>query len=204
MKIYTDCPEVRQIVSIAFPSYSGRKFAVDIIAGNMRLDSAWSGGSRDYYALVDMVSGRSIPIPENGTPFSNGGQIFTLESLPANIALVQHMIFCGKDLGVTVFVGPDNLNRFALPAPAELTLNQKIVLAFTRERKSSYNGKNRQQMASGETGIIAAQWESAKAECIAAGWLGKSGAITDSGRNVIQSTRADALCVPGFNPYAVA
>ena len=206
MKIYTDTKEVRDIAAIAFPSYAGKKFAVDTIAGNIRLDSYWSGGSRDFYALIDMATGRGIPVPENGTPFSNDGQIFTLDRFPANVALVQHTIFCGKDLGVTVLVHPDNLNRFALPAPVELTLNQKIVLAFTNERKSSYNGRNRQQMASGETGITAGQWDEAKAQCQAAGWLAKSGAITDAGRNVISDTgtRSDNLKVPGFNQYAIA
>lgn len=199
--IHTQAPEVRELAAIAFPGYRGKSYKVTAHQGNMRLDSCWSGGSRDYYVLVDMATKRTIPIPENGTPFSNGGQIFTLENLPENIALVEHTIFCGKDIGITVYVHPDNLNRFALPAPIELTHAQKIVLAFTRERKSSYNGRNRQEMAADEVGLPKLEWEQAKAELIALGHLKSNGSITDSGRNAIGDVRADSLTVPGFNRF---
>ncbi len=182
MKIYSQAPELKQIAIAAFPAYSGSKFSVDTQAPS-RLNSCWSGGSRDYYALIELSTLRSIPVPENGTPFSNGGQIFTLTSLPLNVALVRHTIFCGKDLGITVFVSPENMNRFALPEPIELTLAQKIVLVCTRERKSSYNGRNRQQMALDDCGLPMIEWDQAKAELIAKGLLKSNGAISDDGRN---------------------
>ncbi len=200
--IYTDAPEVRAIAAIAFPGYSGKRFRVEPLSGNMRLDSYWSGGSRDYYCLVNMETRQTIPIPENGTPFSNGGQIFTLDNLPLNIALCEHSIFCGKDVGVKIYVHPDNLNRFALAAPVDLTLAEKIVLAYTRERKSSYNGQNRAQMALADSGLPLADWETAKAACIGKGLLKGNGAITDAGRNAIGSVQTLNLKVPGFNPYA--
>lgn len=184
MKLYTQAPEVVQIVKTAFPDYNGRKFSVDTVSGTMRLDSYWDGGSRDYFCFVDMSNMQSFPVPENGTPFTNNGQIFKLEALPENIALVRHTVFCGKDLGCTVFVAPNNLNRFALPAPSELTLAEKIVLTCTCERKSSYNGRNRQQMAFDDTGLPANEWEKAKSDCISKGWLKSNGSITDEGRNI--------------------
>lgn len=201
-ELWTTAPEVKRIVSLAFPSYTGDKIRVTAITGNMRLDSTWSGGSRDYWCLVDMTTGKHVAIPENGNPFMNGGQVFTLEALPINIALVQRIYFCGKDLGCRVHVSPDNLNRMALPAPKELTLAQKIVLGFTAGRKSSYNGQNRQQMAESETGLKQAEWEQAKAECIAAGWLKNNGAITNEGRNAIGNERCENLRVPGYKQYA--
>jgi len=200
--IHTDAPEVRAIAAIAFPPYHGKTFQVQAHSVSMRLDSCWSGGSRSFYAVVDMVTGRNISIPENGTPFCNGGQIFTIETLPANIAIVEHCIFCGKDMGIRIYVAPENLNKFALPATAELTLGQQIVLAYTRARKSSYNGRNRQQMALEESGLAQADWEQAKAQCVASGWLNKMGAITDAGRNVIGDVNPESLQVPGFNRYA--
>lgn len=201
--IYTDAPEVRRIASLAFPAYTGRKFKVDTLTGPKRLDSCWSGGSRDYYVVIDLETGQSVPIPENGTPFSNGGQIFTVDNLPRpNIAIVQHTIFCGKDLGITIYVSPENLNRFALPERPALTLAQRIVLAFTIGRKSSYNGRNRAEMALYEAGLPLAEWDQAKAELIAMGLLKSNGAVTDSGRNANQDN-AETIRVPGFNPYGI-
>jgi len=184
MKIYTQCEEVKRVARTAFPDYSGNKFSVDTYSGEMRLDSCWDGGSRDYYSLVDLGGMRAVSIPENGNPFSSGGQIFKASSLPFNVAIVQHTIFCGKDLGITVFVQPENLNQSWLPAPVEMTLAEKIVLTCTRERKSSYNGRNRQQMAFDDCGLPETEWNTAKASCIAKGWLKANGSITDSGRNV--------------------
>lgn len=186
--IYTKDSEVRRIASLAFPNYSGHKFKLSASPPS-RLDSCWGGGSRDFYVLIDLASGNSIPIPENGTPFSNGGQIFTLSALPQNIALVQHTIFCGKDLGITVYVNADNLNKY-LPASPALTSAQKMVLVFTRERKSSYNGQNRQQMAESEKNFPAHEWDQAKAELIAMGLLKSNGSITDDGRNAINQAHS--------------
>lgn len=198
-EIWTTAPEVLKIVEQTFPGYKGNKIRVcACTGGGMRLDSSWQDGSRDLWALLDMATGRGIAIPENGTPFSNGGQIFTLDHLPANIALVQHITFCGNDHGIRIHVSPENLNRLALPAAVPVTQAEKIVLAYTRGRKSSYNGKNRQQMAEEDSGITLGQWEESKAACVAKGWLLKSGAITNDGRNVIGTTNPDYLKMPGF------
>jgi len=183
MKIYTKAPEVLKIARAAFPNYAGQKYGVDTIEGQIRLDSYWDGGSRDYFVLIDLATLKTVAIPENGTPFSNGGKILTIEQLPMNCAVVRHSITMGKDAGITVLVTPDNMNRLALPVSSVLTLAQRIVLVCTRERKSSYNGRNRQQMAEDDCGLPRDQWEQAKAECIAAGWLKANGALTDDGRN---------------------
>lgn len=200
--IHTNAPEVQLLGRKAFPSYSGKQFKVTAFTGPMTLDSTWSGGSRDYWAIVQMNGAKRFQVPENGNPFLNGGKTFKCGRLPNGIALVRHTIFSGKDLGLEIYVNPENLNRLALPQPAEITLGQKIVLAYTRSRKSSYNGRNRAEMALDESGFPLDQWEEAKAECIAKGWLNKAGAITNEGRNVIQWTSPESLRVPGFKRFA--
>ena len=199
--IHTDAPEVRRIANAAFPGYSGRTYKEQALDGPMSLESCWSGGSRDSFVLLNLDTLKTLPIPENGTPYANGGRTYKLEQLPEGAALVQHTIFCGKDLGVTIHVAPENLNRMALPAPVELTIEEKIVLAYTRGMKSSYNGRNRAQMARDESGLPLAEWERVKAECQRKGWLNKAGAITDAGRNVIQSEDPLRLKMPGFKRY---
>lgn len=183
--IHTNAPEVRNLAAQAFPGYNGKTFSVSAFNGPRSLPSCWDSGSRSYYVLVNMATGKTWTVPENGNPFSNGGKTFRIGRLPHNVALVEHHIAFGKDMGIAICVHPENLNRYALPAPQELTRGQKIVLSYTRSRKSSHNGRNRQQMAFEDCGFPAADWEKSKAECIAVGWLNKAGAITDAGRNVI-------------------
>jgi hypothetical protein len=153
----------------------------------MRCDSYWSGGSRAYYVAVNLQSGQSFPVPENGTPFMP--EVFQASTLPANWAIVRHTIFCGKDLGLTVSVNAENLQKM-LPPARNFTKAQVAVLVFTRERKSSYNGKNRQQMAQDEIGLPAPEWNQARAELIAMGLLNSAGAITNEGRNAASAAHS--------------
>lgn len=176
--ICTNDPEVIRIALAAFPDYRGRTFEVTQFAGPMRLDSCWSDGSRDYYVLLDLGTLRSIPIPENGTPFSNGGQIMRLGELPVNAAVVQHIIFSGKDLGIRIHVRPENMTKM-LPPPVELSLHETIVLVATKCLKSFARFDN----ANRHTGITKSEFEAAKQSLIAKGLLNSAGAITNDGRN---------------------
>lgn len=182
MKYFTKSPEVLQIARAAFPDYNGSKFAICDFTGPMRLDSNWEGGSRDYYVVLDLATMRHAVIPENGTPFSNGGKIERISELPLNWAVVEHTYFCGKDLGIRIYVRPENLAKW-LPAPSattELTRDQLIVLVATRSLKSFA----RFDEAHADTGISRLNYDQAKAELIAKGLLKSNGAITDEGRNI--------------------
>lgn len=184
MRINT--PEVVSLVKKAFPEYNGRRISVEPFHGPMAMNSYWSGGSRDYWAIVNMVTGQQVQIQENGTPWNPG--IAPLQALPVNAAIVRHG--CGPYESVTVYVNPENLNRYMLPDSTELTRDQKIVLSATRGLKSSYAGiKNyRFSRAASIASITLEQWETAKAELISSGHLNKAGAITDDGRNAIGRT----------------
>lgn len=186
--IYSQAPEVKRIAMAAFPDYKGRTFRVETFSGPMRLDSNWEGGSRSYYVILDLVSLRHATIPENGTPFSNGGKIERITELPLNCAVVEHCLFCGKDLGIRIYVSEANLTKM-LPAPVELTRDQKIVLVATRSLKSFA----RFEEARSWTGIGKLAYDQAKAELIARGLLKSNGAITDEGRNAAGSTQLHSL-----------
>ena len=186
MKTYTQDLTVKRIAFAAFPSYAGRSFAVAPFEGTKRLDSCWSGGSRDYYQLVSVESLKTIPIPENGTPFSNGGQILTISELPQGAALVQHTIFSGKDLGITVYVRPENLAPL-LPAPLDLSWGEKVVLTVTGALKGFARLKEAQE----ETGITVQEYDAAKLSLAEKGLLTRARAITDNGRNATNA-------FPGF------
>ncbi len=175
------------LVHAAFPGYNGRKVSVNPFVGPMTMNSYWSGGSRDYWAVVDMETFKHAEIPENGTMWNPS--LGPLKELPLNGAVIRYTM--GPYESVGVYVNAANMNQFLLPASTiELAHNHKIVLAATQGLKSSYAGiKNyRFHQAHERTGITLERWEAAKAQLIKDGYLNKAGAITDNGRNAIGST----------------
>jgi hypothetical protein len=180
--MYINTPEVRSIIARAFPAYNGRSISVQPFHGPMRLDSYWSGGSRDYWTAVHLATGQTAPVPENGTPFTPA--IGQLEELPENTVLVCWSRVGGGTDYVTVYVRPENLTKM-LPAPVALTEREAIVIEYTCSYKNTYGGRTniRFAEASERTGITVEQWEVAKASCIVRGLLNKAGAVTDAGRN---------------------
>jgi hypothetical protein len=191
--MHIQTPEVKELAAKAFPEYSGKRFEVEPFKGEMQLYSCWNGGSRDYWSFVNLASNKVAPVPENGTPWSNGGKIFRCGRLPENIALVRWSR--GRFESITIYLHPSNIRADMLPAPTELSWAEKVVLTATRSLKSSYAGiKNyRAVEAKQQTGITLPEWESAKAQLITRGMLNKAGAITDTGRNAIGFTQLYSL-----------
>jgi hypothetical protein len=102
------------------------------------------------------------------------------------IACVEHSIFCGKDMGLTIHIHPANANRL-LPAPVELTWAERTVLLATMSWKSSYAGVSNYRFVEAQRtcGITLPEWENAKQSLIARKLLNKAGAVTVDGRNAI-------------------
>jgi len=67
---------------------------------------------------VDLVSGESCAQSESskGEWFDPQSPKFTLAE---NQAIVEHSHYCGKDMGITIYIHPDNASKL-LPAPPEL------------------------------------------------------------------------------------
>lgn len=202
MVIYTDAPEVKEIGLAAFPDYSGRKFKLEPFPSTgMSLHSYWSGGSRNYFAFAHLDTRKATEsVPQNGTVFD--GENYKVTHLPENVALVEHSYFCGKDLGLTIYVGEENLVKM-IPASVELTVDEKIVLAATRAYKASYGGVSnvRFKEARGATGITLIRWDEAKASCVAKRLLDKRGAITNEGKNAIGNIRLESLIKELYSTY---
>lgn len=179
--------------------YDGKKFAARVVESVTVPSDAglWAGGSRDVYVLVELASGVRHPMPgQAASPFDGTRQERTIP-LKAGFAVVRHTTFQGRDMGLTFYVHPDNAAAL-LPAPtAELSPIQKLVLKYTKERKASYNGRDRYDMAADdmryggsairalgvETMPTRDEWNAAKASLISGGYLNKAGAITVKGKN---------------------
>lgn len=96
--------EIRPIVMATFPDYKGRKFTVHACSHMKLWDLNWSGGTRNVYIAVQrkgMATCRVVP----QAPWmeTREGVAF---ALPTNAVVVRHTHFCGKDLGITVYVHP--------------------------------------------------------------------------------------------------
>jgi hypothetical protein len=155
----------------------------------------WSGGSRSTYRLVDMNSGATVEaVNHNAAPWDGRGD--RPVTLKPGYAVVVHSTFCGKDMGLTFYVHPANAAAM-LPAPAELSPLDSIIIAYTAGRKSSYNGKDRYDMAQDDHRHgwrdaeamkdlpfpTREEWNAGKVSLAARGYLTKAGAITPKGRN---------------------
>lgn len=171
--------------------YDGKKFKANVCE-QMTIPATaglWEGGSRDKYSVVQIETGREIePVNHNAAPWNSSRHDVTVKLEPG-IAVVEHSISCGKDMGLTFYVHPDNAAKL-LPAPsAELNEHEKLVLNATASFKSSYGGRDRYQMATDDLRYARKpypsreQWEHAKQLLISKGLLNKAGAITPAGRN---------------------
>ena len=191
---------VARIIQAAFPEYRGRKVRIQAQEYPLNVKSSWDGGSRDYFVFVNLSTLERAAMPAQSA-FDRQIEGADKVMLPENIACVEHSIFCGKDVGITIHVNPVNMPLFLSAPKAELTDDQKLVLVYTRGRKASYVGKDRCQMAQDDMEmshridpskpkpITREAWETAKAECFAKGLLNKAGAITADGKNAIENER---------------
>ena len=185
---------MKKVLSKTFPSYSGRKFKIVINDFPERLDSYWDEGSRTYYAFYDISSGKEYSMPSNHPFFEKDKPRNLGGALLKGVILVANSIFLGKDMGITFYVNDEDYEwiygQKALAEP-ELDREKKIVLVYTRSRKSSYGGVNNYRFieAHADTKITKEQWEIAKEWLIKNMYLNSAGAITIKGKNAIVNTR---------------
>ena len=193
--IYVKPEDVAQIIKATFPSYNGKKVRVTGAESVSFSNLEWSGGSRSLYRACT-IDGAPLGAAAHGH-FDNPAEGKSV-AIPPNCAVVQHIIFQGKDLGLQIYVRPADMPK-GLAAPLELSPYESLILYATRALKSSYNGQDRYTMAKNEyraREILKGaaypsreQWEETKGALIAKGMLNKAGAITNEGRNAIAAIR---------------
>jgi hypothetical protein len=111
--------QVRPIVDEAFPNYSGRKFTIEFTAQVTFYDTNWSGGTRNKYVAVRADGGHLISKGYSApAPWANPVEGRTID-LPVDVLIVKHSMFCGTDVGITIYAHPSLAPRW-LPAKSEL------------------------------------------------------------------------------------
>lgn len=103
---------VKSLVSATFPEWKGRKVSIEV--GPLTFwDTNWGGGTRNEFRgirfedrsgrlVLDKAEGLAVP-----APWANPVEGKTVD-LPPGVAVVEHSVFCGKDAGITIHIGPDN------------------------------------------------------------------------------------------------
>ncbi len=181
--MHTNAPEVVSVVHAAFPDYTGRKIQIDPFRGPMRLESYWSGGHRDYFAIIELSTLKAKDISSMcQAPFSRPGET-TLSALPAGFALIRRT-YSGNSQYVHVYVHLDSMTKM-LPAPIELPWAERVVLAATAGLKSHA----RLEQAIYWTKIRPDEYATAQASLKTKGLLNAQGAINNAGRNAIGTER---------------
>jgi len=183
---YLEKHEVPPIFAKAFPDYAGRKYRVEIAETVSLHDDSWSGGSIVEYRGVDILTGEVFaPRQRYGNMFDNPSGRIPVVPLEEGKAIVAHQIFCGRDMGLKIYVHPNNVNKLLPPPEGGLTDDEYIVIEYTCSLKSSYGGVSnyRFREANRRTGITPQRWEAAKASLQSGGYLDKRGAVTVKGRN---------------------
>lgn len=186
MRLSATDPTAKAIASIAFPSYNGRKFTLNVVKETApEISLTWdseNGGSYEKYSVVDLVSMQCM-----AGDISTTRQYATASlKLQDGMALVTHSYFCGKDMGITISVLEINATKM-LPLVLELSENEKKCLVATRSLKSSYGGVSNYRQK--ESGLSVSEWSSTQELLKTKGLLAKNGAITPDGRNAVEGIR---------------
>jgi len=160
--------------------YTGRKFKVRIAeaftipghAGN------WSGGSRQTYSIVRIADGSSLPGSDNSSAPWDESRKDRVIALEPGVAVVEHSIFNGKDMGLTFHINATDAAPM-LPAPTlELGPKTSKVLNIIGGIKSAYRPDEYRRCGLTDTDIT-----SAKMLLTDLKYINKAGAITTKGRN---------------------
>lgn len=185
---------VDAICRAAFPNYRGRTVQLRQAESFTLSGTYWDGGTRSSYAAVTLSDvPRAKSLPHFNPPQFGGPRTDPVVELDPRSAIVEHVIFCGKDLGLRIYARPEALTPM-LPESVELDQNEGFVLTATAHLKAHYAGKDRFDNSHYERALKLPEmtredWEAAKARLIGRKLLNKRGAITNDGRNAVEGKR---------------
>ena len=134
--------DVKDIIQAAFPGESSRRTVKVQVRQTYQVSDYWSEGSRNHAAFVKLdgmqvIQATNLPAEarqQAGNPYHlAAGEVM----MTPGIVVVEHTIFCGKDLGFRLYVHADNMSKM-LPAkvPNMLTERDKRILVIHRGIKS--------------------------------------------------------------------
>jgi hypothetical protein len=103
---------IKEILTACYPEWKGRKVSVRV-ATSYTMSDYWDGGSRCYIKAYSLTENKAVdPSLLAQNPYNTAAH--SEVSIPCDVLLVEHHIFCGKDAGVTIYAHPDVMPKFLL------------------------------------------------------------------------------------------
>jgi hypothetical protein len=183
--MYVAANQVKDVLRAGAPEFKGREAEIKVSKTVRLANTQWSGGCVDIYTFVRLADLAVMPTPKQ--PFMENSPLHETDlPIPEGfLVVIYKKRGTAADL-VTILTPVENMLA-ALPAPAVVSEDERIVLLATRTLKSSYAGiKNyRFSEANRKFGITLDRWEAAKTALIGRKLLNAAGAITPDGRNIV-------------------
>ena len=178
---------IKKIIAATFPDYKGKKIKVVIGDIPTNLSSYWSNGSREYYVFYNLANGNAKAVPESGSGFGKYPDTpkVNTQSMPDAVVLVNHTIFSGKDLGITIYAKPGAVEPL-LPPPDDNSLSNEEI--FTMILIRSLKSFARKEEA-GRYGVSTKQYEDAVKSLQVKGYVAKNGSLSTDGKNWMASSK---------------
>ena len=111
MEFKKNDPKVARLVQMCYPNYKGRRPVKVSKRETYSLRDYWDGGSRDYAEFVRLPVMTLCQLTELDYEHQKAGNPFNLPigrvKLSPDVAVVENCIFCGKDMGVRIYLHPD-------------------------------------------------------------------------------------------------
>ncbi len=173
---------VAALLNATFPDYNGKNIVATVSDTVRFYNTQWDSGSKRSYCIVKLNGLQVCSIAE--APFLKRDALYeTDHAIPEGYVVVVHANCRWEHVEI---IAPASAITPMLPAPVDLTDDEKTVLIATRSLKSSYNGipNYRFVEAKRARGITLERWEAAKTSLIDKKFLNKAGAITVEGKNV--------------------
>jgi len=105
------------IAGRAFPDYKGKQFSMRVTSSLTVFDLNWGDGTRNVYKAVELAEDGVVNSAQVPAPWMHQEVGRTL-AIPPGWAVVEHSVFCGKDMGLTLYIHPNDAAKH-LPAPAD-------------------------------------------------------------------------------------
>jgi hypothetical protein len=127
---------VKSVCAVAFPDHAGRKVQIKYGVTSINMSSYWDGGSKSTFAVIRLSDNKPCRVPTNHPVFDRVTGVDNF-LIPDGFVVVEHIIFCGNDLGLRIHVpGPAPLLEAANSEP-ELSRVQLMVLSWIVGRNSA-------------------------------------------------------------------
>lgn len=148
--VYVERKGVEHVIQATFPEYKGRKVALKAVEKVVVNGLNWDGGSRSCYVGCTLDGKRTgdASIGNAAAPWANpieGKEV----TVPAGYALVEHSYFCGKNMGLMVYLNPADMPRYLPESTEELSVEEKNLLRIMRTYKAAYRREKWSQLGYG-------------------------------------------------------